>query len=199
MRMRSTRSGRRRAWIAVAVCGLALLAVSPSLHGQIRVGSRVTPQPMAPESLSVQINSGSSLSISSLAPGAVNSFSGGPVSITTSWSSVKSSRTAVKLYAYFASATSALVHTNSQNTTDIPSAAVKVRMNGSGGYNPLSSATPFSASASGLLLFTNTINSGNRTSSRTDAMDVQLDLTTLPQLPADTYTGTLRIQAQATP
>ena len=144
--MRSIRAGCRREWIAVAVCGLALLTLSPSVHGQIRVGVRSSSGPMAPESLSVQINSGSSLSISSLAPGAVNSFSGGPVSITTSWSSVKASRTAVKLYAYFASAPSALVHTNSQNTTDIPSAAVKIRMNGSGGYNPLSSTTPFNLS-----------------------------------------------------
>ena len=194
--MRPTRTERRRAWISVAVCGLALLAVSPSVHGQIRVGVQAA---QVSDSLSVQINSGSSLSISSLTPGAVNSFSGGPVSITTSWTSLKSSRTAVKLYAYFASATSALVHTNSLNTTNIPSTAIQVRMNGSGGYNPLSSTTPFNASASGRLLFTQTINFGNRTSSRTDAMDVQLNLTTLPQLPADTYTGTLRIQAQATP
>jgi hypothetical protein len=174
---------------------VALLALSPSLFGQVRVGIEAA---QASDSLSVQINSGSSLSISSLTRGAVNSFSGGPVSVTTSWTSLKSSRTAVKLYAYFTSATSALVHTNSLNTTDIPSSAVKIRVNGSGSYNPLSSTTPFSVS-SGLLLFTNTINFGNRTSSRTDALDVQLDLTTLPQLPADTYTGTLRIQAQATP
>ncbi|MBZ5722399.1 MAG: hypothetical protein LAO03_18665 [Acidobacteriia bacterium] len=195
--MRSTKTGCRHAWIAVVVCGLALLALSPLLHGQVRVGLEAAAA--SSDSLSVQINSGSSLSIASLTPGAVNSFSGGPVSITTSWTSLKSSRTAVKLYAYFASATSALQHTNSLNTTDIPSSAIQVRMNGSGGYNPLSSTTPFNAAASGRLLFTQTINSGNRTSSRTDAMDVQLNLTTLPQLPADTYTGTLRLQAQATP
>lgn len=105
----------------------------------------------------------------------------------------------MKLYTYFTSATSALVHTNSLNTTDIPSSAIKVRVNGSGGYNALNTTTPLNAAASGRLLFTQTINFGNRTGSRTDAMDVQLDLTTLPQLPADTYPGTLRIQAQATP
>jgi hypothetical protein len=195
--MRLARTDRRCTWIAAAVCGIALLALSPSLFGQVRVGLQAGAQ--TADSLSVQINSGSSLSISSLTPGAVNSFSGGPVSVTTSWTSLKSSRTAVKLYSYFTSATSALVHTNSLNTTDIPSSTVKIRLNGSGGYNPHSSVTPFNATASGLLLFTTTINSGNRTSSRTDALDVQLDLTTLPQLPADTYTGTLRIQAQATP
>ena len=195
--MRSVWTELRRAWTAVAACSVTLLALSPSLFGQVRVGIEAAAQ--ASDSLSVQINSGSSLTINSLAPGAVNSFSGGPVSVTTSWTSLKSSRTAVKLYAYFTSATAALVHTNSLNTTDIPSSAIKVRVNGSGGYNPLSSTTPFNVAASGRLLFTQTISSGNRTGNRTDAMDVQLDLTTLPQLPADTYTGTLRIQAQATP
>lgn len=194
--MRSVWTELRRAWTAVAVCSVILLALSPSLLGQVRVGIEAA---QASDSLSVQINSGSSLTINSLAPRVVNSFSGGPVSVTTSWTSLKSSRTAVKLYAYFTSATAALVHTNSLNTTDIPSSAIKVRVNGSGGYNPLSSTTPFNAAASGRLLFTQTISSGNRTGNRTDAMDVQLDLTTLPQLPADTYTGTLRIQAQATP
>lgn len=193
-----TKTGRRT-WVDAALCGLALLALSPPLQGQVRVGVQGFAGTSAAESLSVQINSGSSLSITSLTPGAVNSFSGGPVSVTTSWSSLKSRRTAVALYTYFSSATSALVHTNSLNTTDIPSSAIKVRMNGSGAYNPLSNTTPFTAAASGRLLFTQTIYSGNRTSSRTDALDLQLDLTTLPQLPADTYTGTLRIQAQATP
>jgi len=190
---------RRRAWIAVVVCGLAL---SPSLRAQVRVGLQASAQ--TSDSLSVQINSGSGLSISSLTPGAVNSFSGGPVSVTTSWT-LKGNSKAVELYAYFDSATSALVHANSQNTTDIPSAAVKVCMNGTGGYNPLSSATPFSGSASGLLLFSQSITGTNKNSSRTDTIALQLDLSgpangqDMTQLPADTYTDTLRIQAQATP
>jgi hypothetical protein len=185
------------------VCGLALLAFCPALRAQVRVGVQASAQ--TSDSLSVQINSGSGLSISSLTPGAVNSFSGGPVNVTTSWTSLKNGRTVVNLYAYFVSATSALVHTDSQNTTDIPSAAVKVRMNGFGAYNPLSSATPFSASASGLLLFSQSINGTNKTSSRSDTIELQLDLSgpangqDMTQLPADTYTGTLRIQAQATP
>jgi hypothetical protein len=41
----------------------------------------------------------------------------------------------------------------------------------------------------------------NMNASRTDQMAFNIDLSggTLPQLPADTYTGTLNIQAQATP
>lgn len=178
-------------WLLVLLAG----ATAP-VHSQIRVGGG--PITQAADSLSVQINSGSNLYINSLTPSAVNDFSGGPISVTTSWSSLKSSRTAVKLYAYFSSATAALVHTNSANTTDIPSSAVKIKVNGTGSYNALSNTTPFSG-ASGRLLFTQSINAGNRTSNRTDSMAVQLDLTSLPQLPADTYTGSMRIQAQATP
>ena len=183
-------------FIVLLLRGIVLLMLSSGLYGQVRVGIQAA---QASDTLTVQINSGSSLSITSLTPGAINSFSGGPVSITTQWTSLKSSRTAVKLYAYFSSATAALVHTNSLNTTDIPSSAFQVKMNGSGGFTSLSTVTPFNAAASGLLLFTQTINSGNRSGSRTDSMAAQLNLTSLPQLPADTYTGTLRIQAQATP
>jgi hypothetical protein len=45
------------------------------------------------------------------------------------------------------------------------------------------------------------ITGANKTSSRTDVMAFNINLTggTLPQLPAATYTGTLNIQAQATP
>ena len=46
-----------------------------------------------------------------------------------------------------------------------------------------------------------TITGANRAANRTDAMAFNINLTggTLPQLPASTYTGTLNIQAQATP
>jgi len=45
------------------------------------------------------------------------------------------------------------------------------------------------------------ITGANKNASRTDQMAFNIDLSggTLPQLPADTYTGTLNIQAQATP
>src|SRR2546430_6568779 len=37
----------------------------------------------------------------------------------------------------------------------------------------------------------------NKTSSRADTLAYQIDTTVVPQLPADTYIGTLNIQAQA--
>jgi hypothetical protein len=45
------------------------------------------------------------------------------------------------------------------------------------------------------------ITAANRSGTRADVMAFNINLTggTLPQLPAATYTGTLNIQAQATP
>jgi hypothetical protein len=43
------------------------------------------------------------------------------------------------------------------------------------------------------------ITGANKNGTHVDAMAFNINLTTLPQLPAATYTGTLNIQAQATP
>jgi hypothetical protein len=169
---------------------------------QIKVG----PITLAtPDAVTVMINSGGSQSITSLVSGTTNNFSGGPLSITMSWDSLNPGRTAVALYGYFSSATSALAHTTSGNTVDIPSAAVKVRVNGVGVFNPFSSAIPFTGAASGRLLVTQSIGGTNKSGTRTDSFDLQIDLSgivngqDMRQLPPDTYQGTLHIQAQATP
>lgn len=158
-----------------------------------------------PDSVTVVINSGASQSVLSLVAGTTNNFAGGPLSVTTSWTSLKPGRTAVALYGYFSSATAALAHTSAGNTVDIPSAAVKVRVNGVGAYNPFSSVIPFTGTASGRLLLTQSITGNNKTDSRNDTFDLQIDLSgtvngqDMRLLPPDTYRGTLHIQAQATP
>jgi hypothetical protein len=88
---------------------------------------------------------------------------------------------------------------------DIPSAAVKVRINGVGAFNPFSSVVPVTGTASGRLLITQSIGGTNKSGNRTDSFDLQIDLSgivngqDMQQLPPDTYQGTLHIQAQATP
>jgi hypothetical protein len=59
----------------------------------------------------------------------------------------------------------------------------------------------FGVANSGLLMANVAITGTNKNASRTDQMAFNIDLSggTLPQLPADTFTGTLNIQAQATP
>ena len=192
---------RCRTWFTAACLWIVLLLAGSSA-GQIRVGSLGS---TSPDSVTVQINSGASQSILSLVTGTTNNFSGGPLSITMSWNSLNPGRTAVALYGYFNSATSALVHSTAGNTVDIPSAAVKVRVDGVGSYNPFSSVVPYTGSASGRLLINQAISGANKTGSRTDTFDLQIDLSgivngqDMRQLPPDTYTGTLRIQAQAFP
>ena len=105
-------------------------------------------------------------------------------------------RTAVRVYAYFASATAGL----SDGVDNIPSSAFSISNNGAAAA-PLANTVPFGAALAGLQLENIAITGANKNSSVTDNMAFNIDLSSgsLPQLPAGSYTGTLYIQAQATP
>jgi hypothetical protein len=130
-----------------------------------------------------------------LAAGSATNNGTATITATTKWV-LKPGRTAVGLFAYFSS-TSALTGTGG---SVIPSSAFQISDN-SGAYNALTATTVFNASNSGLQLRNTAITGTNKNATVTDAMKFNIDLSTgtLPQLPADTYTGTLNIQAQATP
>jgi len=81
---------------------------------------------------------------------------------------------------------------------NIPSAAVAIQINGTGPFTALTNTSPFVAAASGLQIANVRITAGNRTGSVTDTLAYNIDTTKVPQLPSDTYVGTLNIQAQAT-
>lgn len=119
-----------------------------------------------------------------------------PVSITTTWV-VGASRSTVELDGYFASASAALTDGNSN---DISSAQVLGLM----ASGSLSSYTAFTAttaklgpSGASLILFSQTLTTSNLSATRTDNLTLKIDLSSTPQLPAGTYTGTLTLQAQA--
>jgi hypothetical protein len=65
----------------------------------------------------------------------------------------------------------------------------------------LTNSPVFGAANAGLVLRNTAITGANKSGTVTDTMAFNIDLSggTLPQLPASTYTGTLNIQAQATP
>lgn len=150
------------------------------------------------ESLTITVNSGSFVTFSLARNTSFNAGSA-TTSITTAWV-LKPGRTTVTVWAYFSSATQALLHQTAGNTTDIPSAAVLIQYNGSGPFAALTNITPFNAAASGLQLGPATAIKGyNRSSSRTDTLAYSIDTRVVPQLQADTYVGTLNIQAQAIP
>jgi len=147
-----------------------------------------------PESLTISLSS-HAVTFSLKAGSATNA---GSTSITASSAWVmKPSRTAVGLYAYFSSAPAALTDGFGDN---IPSSAFFISNNG-GASTALTTTVAFGAASAGLRLANVAITSANENSSRTDAMAFNINLSggTLPQLPAGTYTGTLNIQAQATP
>jgi len=150
------------------------------------------------ESLTVAITSGAAVTIPILPNTAVNGTAT-TTGVTTTWT-LKPGRTSVALWAYFSSAATALVHTTAGNTTDIPSSAVKIQVGGAGAFNALTVVSPFNAAASGLQIGPSIAITGlNKNSSRADTLAYQIDTTVVPQLQADTYTGTLNIEAQATP
>lgn len=144
--------------------------------------------------LTVAINSGSSLNLASLTDNAVNSFAT-PVNITTTWD-INPSAAAVVLVGYFSSPSQALA-----NGTDyIASSLVKGRLGTSGLFNPFSGAVVSGGAASAgvaggtLQLFSQSVNGANKKSNRTDDLYLQIDLTGQAAT-AGTYTGTLNLRA----
>jgi hypothetical protein len=140
------------------------------------------------DGLSVIVSS-HSVNFSLTSGNASNPGSGG-VTATTSWIS-KAGRN-INVYAYFSSASAALTDGFGDN---IPSADFSISDN-AGAYTPLTGTVAFGGAAAGLQLFTVKITGTNKTGSHTDNMLFNINLSTIPQLPAGNYTGTLNIQAQ---
>jgi sarcosine oxidase gamma subunit len=182
--------------MALVVMGLFV----PASHAQAansNIGT-VTINATLSESLTVTINSGAAVTIPLLPNTAVNGTAT-TTGVTTAWT-VKPGRTSVAVWAYFTSAGVALLHQAAGNTTDIPSSAVKIQVGGAGAFNALTNVSPFNAAASGLQIGSSIGITGlNKTGNRTDTLAYQIDTTVVPQLQADTYVGTLNIEAQATP
>jgi hypothetical protein len=130
-----------------------------------------------------------------LAAGSAANAGSTNITATTKWV-LKPGRTAVGVYAYFANAGAALT----DGTNNIPSSAFFISDN-AGPSTALNSSVAFGAANGGMQLANVAITGLNKSATRTDLMAFNINLTggTLPQLPASVYTGTLNIQAQATP
>jgi hypothetical protein len=122
-----------------------------------------------------------------------------PIAITTSWV-LLTTRANIQLDGYFASATSAL--TDGLSTPDlIPTSAVLGQMTTGipTTYTAFTSTLTdgLGSAGAGLELFTVALSAANREVTRTDNLNLEINTTSLAQLPAGTYTGTLTLQAQA--
>lgn len=121
-----------------------------------------------------------------------------PVEITTSWGGSLCLLTCtINVYGYFASANAAL--SGGSPVVSIPSSEVlgQVTTGIPTTYTPFTQSNPLGGSGASLELLTQGffILSGNN--SRTDALQLEINLTNQPQLPAGSYSGTLYIQAQS--
>jgi hypothetical protein len=188
----SSSSSRRKAALRLSGAFFFLLAIQANAQA-VRVAA--TPSPL---------NSAGSLSVSAT-PGLVyfNLVSGGvssgssAVAITTSWDKNScSTGCTVTLYAYFASSGSAL--SGGSPAVRIPSSAVLGQVPGGtpASFTPFTQSSPIGGGGASLQLYQQSYIK-HQDNSRTDNLNLQIDLSSQPQLPAGTYTGTLYIQAQS--
>ena len=179
--------------LRIAALLLAIAFSTTFASAQLSSGAQpITLTASLSESLTVSL-SASAVNFTLAAGSAANAGSTG-ITATTKWV-LKPSRTAVGVYAYFASAAAALTDGAGDN---IPSSDFYIADN-AGASTALTTTVPFGGALAGLQLANVPITAANRNATRTDAMTFNINLSTLPALPAATYTGTLNIQAQATP
>jgi len=181
--------------ILAAIAGFAMTFSASLASAQLNSGAQtISLNANLAESLTLTL-SANTVNFALSAGSATNAGSAG-ITATTAWT-LAQGRTAVGVYAYFTSATAALTDGAGDN---IPSSAFYIADN-AGTSTALTNTVAFGGANAGLRLANVAITNANRSGSRTDAMTFNINLSggTLPQLPANTYTGTLNIQAQATP
>ena len=144
--------------------------------------------------LSVIVGSGAVQTIASLTDNAVNNFPT-PVVITTSWDVNPGQTNTVNLMAYFTTPAQALVgpatqipasRVLGQMTTGLPVAFTAITQNAVGGVG---------TAGGSLRLFAQNITGANKKTSRTDNLNLQINLTGFPTLAPGLYSGTLNLKA----
>lgn len=182
--------------------GLGFFLLSgPAAHGQLNSNtSTVTLSATLGESLTVSAapTSGSAVNFTLVSGGTATGSA--PVAMTTSWV-MKGSRSSVTLTGYFSSAAQAMAGTGS-SPAYIPTSEILGQVTTGApttftAFTQTPTGSALGTAGASLVLFTQAISGTNRASSRNDNLNLEINLTAQPQLPADTYTGTLNLQAQA--
>ncbi len=190
----------REAWrsgVSHAVVLAAVAAISLPAQGQ---AFKVRPQPVRPSP--EYVFPGGTLTVTAtpaivnfaLVPNGIAQGSSG-VTITTSWNLLGISPT-LNLYGFFTTASAALSD-NYQHPDLIPSSAVLGQMTTGvpAAFTPFTQTTPFGGAGAGLILLNTVPGFITTTGSRTDVLNLEINLSGVPALPAGTYTGTLTLQA----
>jgi hypothetical protein len=136
-----------------------------------------------------------------LIPGSATNNGSAPVTVTTTWANLNPGQSKpLSVWAYFSSATAALAHVSacSVGCMDIPSSAMEIRVNG-GALSPVNQTGPFGAAGAALAIFSVRITGSNKSGVHVDNLAFNMNLSALPNLPVDSYSGTLFVQAEASP
>jgi len=169
------------------------LGLTPFLaYGQVRQIGAPKPSPHITIGDSVTVTATPSAVSFQLVAGGV-ALASNPIVVTTAWSGI-SLLSSVNVYAYFGSSTAAL--SGSSPIVNIPSSLISGK-DATGiptSFTPFSQAVPVAGASLQLYSLSSLLSLGG---SHTDTLTLQIDLTTLPQLPAAVYTGVLYFQAQA--
>jgi len=174
----------------MVVCVATMFAAGANAQVRNSGASTITLNAVLNDSITVSLSS-SAVNFT-LTAGSVSNPGSTGVTATTTWL-LRPSVGSLKLYAFFASSTAALTDGAGNN---IPSADFQVS-NNAGPFNSLTNTVPFGGANAGLQLSSTPILGNNRSGTRTDNMNFNINLAPQPNLPAGTYTGTLTIQAQA--
>jgi hypothetical protein len=148
------------------------------------------------ESLTVSPAVGS-YNFGTVTPGSAINGPGTTVAITTDYR-LNNTRTNVRLCAYFGAAATAMTGA----VDNIPSSAIEVR---GGTLLPTfaqvngTCAAGFGVAGASRTLANYAVAPGTRRATQVESFEFNLNLSALPNLNADTYGGTLNVQAQATP
>lgn len=186
----SIRKAVRRTAVALAV--LAVSATSAQAQTLSNVGN-INLNALMAQTLTVAVTSGTTVNFA-LTQGAA---AAGDVSsaITTAWNLNPGLTGTVSLFGYFDDATAALT----DGVYDIASTYVEGRMTTGtpATYTAFTQTNAVGPANASLLLFSEAVTGVNKISTRSDNLDLQINLTASPTVPASTYTGVLRIQARA--
>ncbi len=192
--------------LLVIAAGIVLAtSIPPAANAQISsTAGTVTLNATLPESLTVGVTGGAVVNFT-LAPNTAANAGSTTSTILTSWA-LAPGRTKVTVWAWVANGAAALTDGAADN---IPASAVTAAAAGSGsaggalntsvsgGAGVPAFVTP--AAATGVQIGNVAITAANKASSTTTTLTWNINTTGIPQLPAASYTGTVNIQAQATP
>jgi hypothetical protein len=193
--MQAVRSSR--GWLRLLL-SIALVATggerAAAQAGSVSTARIVTLSAIRAGTLTVGVTSGMVQNLPNVVDGTTNNFPS-PVVVATQWNLNPGQTVTVNLMAYFSVPSQALINgavaipssrIRGRMTTGLPVTFTAINQNAVGGIG---------TAGGSLQLFSQIVTGINKNSSRTDNLDLQLDLVGFPTLAPGTYSGTLNLRA----